>query len=724
MENAEPQVELLAQARALYDVLRDHCLNASHEESSAIRSYALQSARGKRRPFADADDDSDDDGMQLTSADDRSDESEPDPLDELHRSVMSACLGVVQAPLLEALALVNAGTEESRTALDSAFDILSAKERSRAEAAAAAAAVSSRKSGKKAKKNGSKTSRRARSGESTRLSNENPEDGDMFDSVVKSPRSSHSNGTVRHANSSKSAKSSPYRSRGGATGTLASPRASQPADFNVDGCNVGEASFVELKIASLTRELGVEELGTDLLSAISPLADSILNAVHNPKTIFPRTMCGGIPVDPALLFRLSKQYRILDALDEAAAAQMTSESETDNAAQKQTAAAMTSRSMKQPPKSSAELLRGVSTRYQSLCEALKASVSHLQEIRTGFNSVLTTLRELEDIATPLRSVRGKQGNISIMAERMVEILNSDTKDTPHVSLTSDAPISMDTLALGRAQVTPKQFGMGMQPTVTRIRSRSAQVQLPDLLEEVMQIAQDIAAYVEPLRLTLDKLRDLGDSLGQIASQTEKALRNAMGCIGEVVTSVRGLHGSLPSMAREIRQFFVPTGIRATFLRPSPDAVQLLESLDELIEALPDANSLESSSRSILDECETPQKLISIQKALGKTTEVPQKLLPLLSKLKDDVPQTMMQVAAAELQRWMEEEAKDAIEARVEDAVEDLADAAEDLIGENATNVLASLFGTASDEDKAGDDVADVPGNVIATAGGALSSLFQ
>eukprot|EP00737_Agarophyton_chilense_P002916 gb/GEZJ01003360.1/.p1 GENE.gb/GEZJ01003360.1/~~gb/GEZJ01003360.1/.p1 ORF type:complete len:501 (+),score=83.87 gb/GEZJ01003360.1/:4799-6301(+) len=293
-----------------------------------------------------------------------------------------------------------------------------------------------------------------------------------------------------------------------------------------------------------------EKLKFPLLDKIRDKVMTLLAQLHtmaeNPIELYPRLLCGSIPVDPAKVTKFTKQYRILQQLNDI----------DDGISQND-------RSLSAPPKSSAEVIEKVVSSAQGLSDAVLKSINELLGLGEDFEEIKEFEKTLSQVKEPIGDLLNQQEEIYRMINRLKAMFFSEDV---HSEKESDGERERD---FGAGILETVQSGSTLLDNV--IQSRSV---LEDSVSKIRNLKGLFVEQTNCLQKRLDKICGLFEILSRVFKQ---------------------FVANLPRLAREIRQFFVPTGWRAFVMRPSDVLMSVLANFEDLRATLPDPDLVQPRS---------------------------------------------------------------------------------------------------------------------------------
>lgn len=356
----------------------------------------------------------------------------------------------------------------------------------------------------------------------------------------------------------------------------------------------------------MSRELTTlpESLGMEKVAAIPSLVNMLManfqNALEDPQSLYPRLVCGDIPVDPAKIINYAKQHRVLEYLYDADA----TVTEHD-------------RSMPSAPKSASDVITNINSSLELLSDTLLESVEKVSSIRTNFD-------ELKDAADSLKSVREPVDEILNQQEHVHGIINrisSIFSDNDDEGLIADRSVARDGNAV-------------------------------ELITEGSSLVDEMNVSQGVFEEAMAKIQSIGGIFAEMATNLRSLFTRMIELFSNLVEVLKRFVANLPRYMKELRQFFVPTGLRSLLMRPSQDMLLLLQNMDDLKTKLPDPDSIETSTREVLTECTSAKKVEDAKGRLDELLDVPKNLILVIEK--HDMNQIMSDAARETLSLIMDE----------------------------------------------------------------------
>lgn len=437
---------------------------------------------------------------------------------------------------------------------------------------------------------------------------------------------------------------------------------------------------LEKELNDLPSSLKVDELSNGLPSTVNRVLQTMQSVAADPKTLYPRLLCGSIPVDPAKLTNLAKKYNAIDVLD--------ATSDGNEAA----------RAMRGPPGSTADVVAGFAGSFKTVAKPLLTGVEKLSCIKEKLESTTKTIQSVSGDEGALDDLLSQQQKVGGLTDRLTSLFAETEPASP--SSQSQSPTS-----------------------VTRgLPIGNSQTDVIAIVEEGSQLLSSADTFKGPLEACIARVKDLGEMLSTLGEELKDLFENAMTVVGHVVEHLKTFIRSLPRILGEIRQFFVPSGLRALFMQSSPETNNLISDVEKLSSSLPDPEELQSSARSVLEESESLSKVQLIKSKIVEVVGIPSKLISELALLSEDLPDKVLTATKKALKKWAEEFGESVVGTKIEDGI---CDAVEAVAGDKIASAVADFlpFGNSDSGAKDGGSDNKSGGINVGGMGGLLKSLF-
>lgn len=348
----------------------------------------------------------------------------------------------------------------------------------------------------------------------------------------------------------------------------------------------------------------------DIASGVQMLLTSLQTAVQRPSTVFPRFVCGEIPVDPARLANLQKRHSKVQRLND-----------EDPELQ------ATDRSLPNPPKSGLDVITNVTSSFETFADNVLVTAESIKKLFGDFEALQTAAGELEHVHQPILGLIQEQSflntNMSCVTNAFQNMTNNNN---PQASR-----------ALPQQQLTNNFF------------------------EEMSFVARTLDMMkdsVDSISTNVDKVEEAAGKLSSMAENVQKTFDKAMKCLSRFVDSVKRLHSNLPRISRELEGFFMPKGLKALVLRPSDALLSILQSIEDIKKCLSETQNVACFAMESLSNNESSVQMESVRDKLRETMEIPLKLYELLVNL--DLKKSMKEGVELEISKMVEEIASEAV----------------------------------------------------------------
>jgi hypothetical protein len=359
---------------------------------------------------------------------------------------------------------------------------------------------------------------------------------------------------------------------------------------------------LEHELAELTRGLGIDALSIELSSAIQNVTNLLASASINPAVLYPRLTFTNVPVNPAKLHNMKKQYKKLEHSSEA----------VRNAG--------TARVMRGLPESSEEIISNINTNYKDMAGPLFSRLEKLQSLHARVDKARLSLRELENSRAPFDQLILRQSEVSAFAERITCIFVQD---------------------------------QGRSPTENeQARTAHGEGDMLSLLEEGAQLLRSAGDFKAPLEDLITQMKTSATSFSKLADELKDIFNTTQQNLTEIKELVKTMLTALPAILDEIEHFFMPSGPLAVILKSSNETRALLESFSTLKAAIPQPQDLEQVITTFLHESESAQTAESIKNSIERVVLPARQLVSKLTLLSSDLPPKMTEAASRATKIWI------------------------------------------------------------------------
>lgn len=406
-------------------------------------------------------------------------------------------------------------------------------------------------------------------------------------------------------------------------------------------------AVVSRDVSSLTNVLNLDTLDS-IPTRVKLLLASFQNAVEDPTSLYPRlACCADVPIDPAKIYNFSKKHKGLEKLYQADE-EMT----------------QTDRSMPNRPKSAEDVITNVNSSLESLSDLIIDAVNDVKSVHTNVEEIKTAVTSLKTAVEPVDEVLNKQEEASGLISRLENLFGDDEEDSAEVS----------------------DRGLASKPNPMQLVNEGTT--MVDEMNEIPGAIEDSVA----------KLRNVKAMFTELTTNLKALFTRAVQLFENLVTLLKRFIENLPRVTQELRQFFLPTGLRALLMRPSQDLLSLLQNIEQLQAGLPDPDAIDKSVKGVMGAEGPDSKVEAAKSKLEEVLLIPRQFVDAVTKydLKKLLEQTMHTTLLQIL-----DELKDS-------ALGGLVDGIGDALGINDD------AGNGNDEGRIGDFVQD-----MAEAGGGL-----
>ncbi|PXF42927.1 hypothetical protein BWQ96_07374 [Gracilariopsis chorda] len=352
----------------------------------------------------------------------------------------------------------------------------------------------------------------------------------------------------------------------------------------VDGLD--KAKRIAHNIRGLPTAVGkeVEDLPDILkLTSISYITSTVWEllahfqaAAEDPVRLYPRLVCGSIPMDPAKVTKFTKQYRVLERLNDA----------NDQIP-------CGDKSMSVPPKSSHEVVAKIQSSAETLSEAVLDVASQMSGLEKEFADLKESTKTLLEVQRPIDDILDQQEEVYGMSRKLHAIFSvTKTEDI-------DGERDFDQARCGG---------------------------VIDMVEECSTVLEGIGRSQSSVQDAIMKIQSLGGLCRQQAETIRTRIEKVEAFLNKLVIVLKKLLANIPRLMQELRHFFVPSGWRACVLTPSQDLLTMFGEIERLKEALPDPDSLQESSSRGLAEGDLVGKLNKMKDHVEELARIPSMVL--------------------------------------------------------------------------------------------------
>lgn len=392
------------------------------------------------------------------------------------------------------------------------------------------------------------------------------------------------------------------------------------------GDGLDKAKRVMQNVQGLPLAVGreVEELPETLkltsLSFISSTVWELLShfqaAVEDPTRLYPRLVCGSIPVDPAKVTKFAKQYRMLEKLNDANDQIPSGE-----------------KSMSVPPTSSQEVVAKIQSSAGELSEAVLNVAGQMSGLEKEFADLKVSAKTLLEVQKPIDEILDQQEEMYGLGCKLRAILSGTTK-------AEDIDGERD-------------FGQARSGGVI------------DVVQECCAVLDGIGKSQSSVQDAVVKIHSLSGLCRQQAETIRTRIEKVQGFLNKLVIVLRKLLANIPRLMQELRHFFVPSGWRACVLTPSQDLRMMLREIERLKETLPDPESLQESSIRALAEGDLVGKLGKLKDNVEELALIPSKVI---SKVEEEDLQRKVVDCVRRILLRIAEELKESATGKVIDTI--------------------------------------------------------
>lgn len=386
-------------------------------------------------------------------------------------------------------------------------------------------------------------------------------------------------------------------------------------------------SSLDGDISTMPARLGVDALPPDLTARLGRIVDALKTAVADPTCLYPRLACGGMPVDPAKLMKIVKQYRVLDALDGVA----------DGGGGGGTA--------DRDIRTSADAVASLSTRVEAAVKPISECIETFTSAKHGLEAARDKIGEMVENAEPLQNIVNEEKRLVKILTYVKALLAKNDDETDSDSDSDDDDDGDDAVVRKTDAVESRSRAMDGGNVVSM---------LDDGVGTINRVRDSTSALTEAGGLVAtftDAMRSVWDEVKELFSKLVAAART-------VANALRVLIAGLPRFIAEAQNLFVPRGLYALVLRPSDETRALVDDLRELEAGLPDAGALMQKTDGTKVDGEDGGECVTrgtdVMERMGKVSEMPGEVGEMVQRVADEMPEQVEQASKAALAEWVRE----------------------------------------------------------------------
>ncbi|CDF36596.1 unnamed protein product [Chondrus crispus] len=316
---------------------------------------------------------------------------------------------------------------------------------------------------------------------------------------------------------------------------------------------------------------------------ITELVSSLQEVVQDPRVIFPRVPCGDMPVDPVLISRFKKRYYCVENLNQ----------NDPNLKQSE-------RSMPMVPESAMDVVVNVTSSFESITDDYLATAKALEQLSGGMQEIQDRFDTLRPAAEPILELLEMNGQINDVVSQLSMMMKTGIKST------SESPRSLK----GQMNSDP----------VCQITEISC------LFEKMGDLKQE-------LEVSVARLRESSDLISSLIANLRDFLSVVLHRLTSILETARRLEANIPRIGRELREFFMPTGFKTLFLRPSATLLSILEGLENIKESLSKPLLDTAKAISSIEESDHVRSVLVVKNNVDELEQIPTKLVLVFQTLK-------------------------------------------------------------------------------------------
>jgi hypothetical protein len=368
--------------------------------------------------------------------------------------------------------------------------------------------------------------------------------------------------------------------------------------------NVTEmASELGRELDELAKGLGIDFLLSNLTPAIQNLSKLLDAASDNAELLYPHLVCCSVPVNPATLYNLKRQYQILEKKSEAVG---------------NTGAA---RAMRGFPSSSQDIVSNMNSNFKDIAGHLIGRLENLHGMHARLEKARQSLRDLEYARVPFDQLIIKQSEICSFAERVSSLFTQNRVDSPAQCKQFD-----------EQQVAPKT--------------------ILSIIEEGLILLRSAKEFKDPLETIIDQMKTVGSSVANLRDELTDIFNTTQQHLSEVAESMKAILKILPAIAAEIEHFFIPFGAYSLILNPSNSTRSMIDAFKQLNTTIPRPEDLEQIITTFLHESESAQNAESINYRIEKVINPAIQLSGKMQVIGNTLPADVIDAATTGAKIWI------------------------------------------------------------------------
>lgn len=373
----------------------------------------------------------------------------------------------------------------------------------------------------------------------------------------------------------------------------------------------GLPDICQKELDGIPEKLKLDALTGDIPKTVKSVVETMKAAVADPTILYPRLMCGSIPIDPIKIGGTVK------SVTEA----------TESTTQTATRAA---------PESSADVISGISNTFSGVADPLVNGLESLRSIREKLGSTTETVREIGGGSSDIDELVEKQSEIGGIVDKVTSLFSSES------------------------------------PVGISERGLDGEENCMGVVEEGTQLVRSAGEFQGPIARCVEKVKAMGERLSGLVETLKGLFKSAMDALKNVVELIKEFVKNIPTILEQIKLFFVPSGLRSLLMVSSNETQNLLSSVEKLRTAVPEPEEVESNARSVLGESQSASLADAIKEKIQGIVEKPMQLVQKLAELSTELPGKVIGTAMAAVKKWAKDFGMDIVGDKMEESIANVA----------------------------------------------------
>lgn len=399
------------------------------------------------------------------------------------------------------------------------------------------------------------------------------------------------------------------------------------------------------ELRDLPKTANLDALG-DAPTSIRTVAATLSAASKDPSLLYPRLLCGSIPVDPARVGRALAKVN-LDSLN----------------------AASGDAAPRSVPKSSEEVTNAVALSFAEVADPLVEGLDTLSSVRSRLTKCGEAATDLSRSADgdALGGLAGVQEQVTGLVDRFMSLFTGG--DDASVTGNKDDLVS----------------------------DRSAPKDCVQAVDEGSELVRSAGELRGPLEKCIAGARALGEKVAALLHELKELFAMVVEAFGKIIELLKRFFAKLPLILEQVKKFFIPAGFNALFMVTSDDTKSLVAAVDNLKTSVPQADSVENA-RGLVTESKSVSKAEGLIEKLKEIVQMPIALMDKLGRLSEELPEKIIEAAKKALATWVQKYGVDAIGDKIEDG---LVNVAGKIGGDKLANAVGNFLPFGDDDEGEG-----------------------